>query len=521
MRLPLSLVAWIGLLQAFACAQVSRDTAEGVVAKVAEALGASRFPVDHPGIHVQGRATHYGIETGEEWTLDGRGRFRLSNGGPLPNVRTFDGTDAWVNDWTGAVHRLVLLDRDISLMSVWLAGGFWAMHPERFEITLLADKSTESEVVLSVKLRNGRFRAEISVDRATWLPTHAAGKIQGQTHAFRYDDFTKGPGPRLPRKWTQTSGGFTTTTRWDTVEATKPSPEDYFRLKTRGARISTFDTEKPGKLEVKRTVSGHLLVKPAIDGRDVGWFIFDTGAGFSVLDKKLIDRLGLKRFGEIPVGGAVSGPLKGTLVQPSAITLGPVTLRGCICIELDLAMISLGLGENIEGIIGYPLLQSAIVEIDCATPAITLHDPARYHLPDGVSWTPMAIDNYHPVVQAKYEGDRGGWFTLDTGDPGTVSFHTPTVRREKLLEGRKTRLTLQGGVGGIARARAGEIAWFELGSHHFEKPQVSFAESDQGAFANEYTAGNLGQAFFKPFRLVFDYGTERIGFVQREKGKLK
>jgi hypothetical protein len=172
--------------------------------------------------------------------------------------------------------------------------------------------------------------------------------------------------------------------------------------------------------------------------------------------------------------------------------------------------------ETISGIIGYPLLQSAIVEIDCAAPAITVHNPANYKLPDDATWQKLIIDNLHPMIEASYEGDRTGWFLMDTGMADSVSFYTPTVRKYKLLEGRKTGVALQGGIGGLAAAKTGTIEWFELGGHKFENLKVSFAQAEKGAFANEYADGNLGQAVFMPFRLIFDFGNERVALIKKK-----
>ena len=76
---------------------------------------------------------------------------------------------------------------------------------------------------------------------------------------------------------------------------------------------------------------------------------------------------------------------------------------------------------------------------------------------------------------------------------------------------------IYGGIGGMARAQSGTLEWFELGGQRFDKPRVVFAEADKGALANEYVDGNLGQAFFRPFRLFFDYGRERIALVKKPK----
>ena len=60
------------------------------------------------------------------------------------------------------------------------------------------------------------------------------------------------------------------------------------------------------------------------------------------------------------------------------------------------------------------------------------------------------------------------------------------------------------------------LAWFELGGQRFETPRVAFSQATSGAFSDEYTTGNLGQAFLKPFRIVLEYLHDRLALVPLE-----
>lgn len=64
-----------------------------------------------------------------------------------------------------------------------------------------------------------------------------------------------------------------------------------------------------------------------IDGRDVGWFAFDTGsgAGFTLL-ASFADELGMPRFGKLSGGGAGAAIQVAALADPQ--TLG--TLEGIL-----------------------------------------------------------------------------------------------------------------------------------------------------------------------------------------------
>jgi hypothetical protein len=517
MRAYLCTVALVGFLAWTTSGQapVEPVTVETVLARVRTALAVADFPANHSGWQATGKITHPGEEADFDLILDGQGRFRMSAKGLLADIRTFDGTHTWTTDWTGATHQMMLHDRDMALMTAWLCTGFWAVKPELFELAMLSDKCTEKEVVLSVRRKVGLFTANVTLDRATWLPSKATGAIRDHVHAFTFERYPESPGLKLPWRWTHSARGVTSTTRYDRVRRSGVQPADTFRLRTRGSTSATFDAGKNGALTVKKAASGHLLVKPTFAAQDAGWFVFDSGSGSMAVDKKLVQKLGLVRFGQVAVGGAVAGTVMSAFVKAPSIELGPVTLKQPICIELDLQFATQTMGEKINGIVGYPLFQAAVVEIDCAMPAVTLHDPARFQLPEGAAWQLLIIDNYHPLVEARYEGDRTGWFMLDTGMTDTVSFYAPTVRRHKLLIGRPTTMALHRGLGGVANAKVGTLEWFEIGGQRFEKPTVTFAEAGKGVFANAYAEGNLGQAFLTPFRVFFHFGAERIAFVQK------
>src|SRR5262249_41967272 len=138
------------------------------------------------------------------------------------------------------------------------------------------------------------------------------------------------------------------------------------------------------------------------------------------------------------------------------------------------------------------------VEIDVSEPAVRVFDPARYQL-RGAEWQEIRYSSGNPAVQARFEGDRTGWFLLDTGDPSQASFFTGYVDSLPLLDGRPTNAALSGGVGGSIAARTGEVAWFELGGHRFEHLGVLFAQAKTGTFTTRGMAGSIGQKLMEPF----------------------
>jgi hypothetical protein len=89
------------------------------------------------------------------------------------------------------------------------------------------------------------------------------------------------------------------------------------------------------------------------------------------------------------------------------------------------------------------------------------------------------------------------------------------VERLQLLQDRKTSAAPLGGVGGFTGGRSGRLAWFEVGGRRFEDQKVQFSQAKTGAFATPEIDGNLGTALLAPFVLLFDYRSQRLGFVAR------
>jgi hypothetical protein len=60
----------------------------------------------------------------------------------------------------------------------------------------------------------------------------------------------------------------------------------------------------------------------------------------------------------------------------------------------------------------------------------------------------------------------------------------------------------------------GRIGWFEIAGHRFVDPEVSFSLAKTGVLANPFSAGNIGGAFLRQFRIVFNYGERKIAFIE-------
>lgn len=504
-RLP-SLALFALVISGSARAQTAEEVLERVRESVGyEALGGS------DGVHVlKGRAEV--MAEGGRWSLafDAGGRFAEKMSGRLPFSRGYDGETCWRRDWTDTPDRMQLLDRDLTLARGWFLTHFWLSDAEPLRLEVV--EAGDEVVRLEWELVDGRLGGTLEVDRERWLPVRVQVRNGGDSETLEFDEYGDRLGFVHPVAWRLVNS--TGQAQTYTAKATSGTGDESALLADLATPDDTrFDASIAPRLESRRAPGGHVLVKGILAGREE-WFIFDTGAGTMCIDARFADEVGLDRFGSIVATG-IGGKTTTAFRAGEDLQLGAMTYEQPIFMELELGFLSGAMGTRVAGIVGFELLQRAVAEVDVVEGSVALHDPATLGL-DDAQWEELLVHSRHPCVRARFEGEREEWFKIDTGAGGTVSFHAPAVQRLSLLEGRETRSSSSGGVGGRVATRSGEIEFFELGGHTFETPDVEFAVEAVGAFSDEFTTGNIGTEFLRPFRLYFDYPNRRVLFAPRD-----
>ena len=478
---------------------------EEELARYREALGA--FPSQ--GVELVGRAELHGTKARLRWQLAGDGRFRREILGPLDKVTGFDGAACWQMDDSGVPHDVALYGREFWVSESGVLAGIWCDPKGPF------DCFQGAEGVLQVRLRGGRLRGLLEIDPDSGRPrSWQADESSGAT-GLEFVSWQYVMGVHVPREViAYTAAGLVS--RYS-IEEVRPLSEPAFGRPRRGPTRASFDPDVPSGVSMRTASTGHLFVRPRLHGQDVGWFLFDTAAGISVVDASVAERLGMEAVGRRAVSGAGAGVQGTTLRAGGALTLGPLTLERMIWNEIPHGygleqLARLVDGEPVGGLLGFDLLIHCVAELDADMGRLALHDPERYVLPDGGRWEPMILHRRQPHVAGRFREDAEGWFCLDSGAGDlSVSFHTPTVLEYGLLAEAEHRELRAIGAGGAFLLRKGTIDWFEVGGRRFEGPTVFFSQERSGSLADPWTAGTLGHAFFAGLTLTFDYGGGRVG----------
>lgn len=482
-----------------------------VLDSVRDAVGWNAFAEARGELRLAGDNHVQGVEGTFELLFTSRGEFVRETRGKFAATYGFDGKTVWSRDRGGLTREVVMENRDITLLEHWVTTGYWLDAAAPVERELLEGEGTR----LRLSIPDAPTHMILALDGESGLPSTLTYDAGSGDYVWGFADWKRVGALRVPHTLTSSdSGGLTDTFRATEAGKAPAFLRSPYGFHPSGANDVAYDATAQGPLESKLLASGHVIVKPRVDGKEVGWFIFDTGAGAMCIDPKLADELELPAFGEETVVG-VAGKTTSCFRESKTLTLGPTTMLEPYYIEVDLSFLEQYFKVKIAGIIGYDYIARTVVELELATGAIATYLPAEYELAEG-EWVPLQIDENHPVVPASFEGDHTGPFKLDTGADGTVTFHAPTVDRLKLLEGRDLQEGMSMGVGGSGKSYSGKIAWFELGGHRFDNPRVGFSQVEAGALRDAYTMGNIGHGFLRPFRLIFDYPHRRIAFVPRE-----
>lgn len=490
-------------------------TAEEVMGRVRRSTGLTREKLPEAGLELTGAGEFTGLPARYRVVFDRQGRFLLTTTARVSTASGYDGKRAWTLDVGGELRPEDLAGRDVTLFAGLLLSGMWVDPASGIRFTPKEGSSRDDSCTLNFSYASGAVEGTVKIDTTTWTPLECSFNAEGQAATYRWSGQIEYAGMKFPRRVTASSGGSVLDVM--NFESARPAPPGGDTLGTPGPPRSdaAFAPDLPARLEVRKARTGHLLVRPKVNGKDVGWFILDTGAGANVLASSAAKDLGLEQFGQLPAIG-VGGAVKSHWCRLQSFTLGRLTIQEPVAVAMDLSFLDAPLGSPIAGIVGYGTFHRSVLEVDLETPAVALYDPGQYDASRvGGRWQRLYQTARVACVEAEFEGHRG-IFKLDTGAAGTsVAIHAPAVEQLKLLQGREVRDAVTGGVGGNLKAKEGVLKYFKLGGVRVENVPAVFATAREGAFNSATTSGNIGGDLVKAFTVVFDYPHQRIAFLKR------
>lgn len=501
---------FLSLLSVFCLATPAHaeEEIDALLDRVREAVGHENLRAWERGIMVKG--------IGEAMDLPSRfclfylsdGRFRTDVMAEVSFTEGFDGTRGWTTDITDMPGHLEHTGLEAKKISAWILGGHWldSSCPLEFE---------EMEDGLLLRLPEGKISVELQIDPATALPREITWHPRREASRVVLEDYREVQGPagafRFPHKIVTTEAGMVVSIE---VERVLKAPGHVGKLccpVTRRPADTKFDRNKPPDVELEYAPDSHLLVHPLLDGRDMGWFLLDTGCGMDVIHTATADALGMAKIGKLK-GAGVGGMADVRFRKGKILALGPVEIEKPIFAGLDLSFLSLSYGRKIGGLLGHGFLSRVLVELDMKNKELRLYEPGTWD-ERREDWQEIVFHNNGPGIVGELPGGRKGIFYLDSGAPGTVAFSQYYIAKEELFGDGPVNRSMTGGVGGNVLAYNGMIPWFAFGGHRFEDLGVTLVKADDGVMAERAVAGLIGNDLMGRFKLLWDVPGKRIAFL--------
>jgi predicted aspartyl protease len=481
-----------------------------LIARVRAALRYDGERAAHAEVRARGTGTVGGLPAILTWRCHVDGRSRLEIASALPQASAFDGVRGTHVGPSGVLEPLDLEDVDELRIASALFTGTWLDPMTPF---LFAHAASEGDTVV-FGLRAGPERwhqpFRIVCAAGSFLPKRLE-MLSGDAGVFEVDGFAPGVFCDVPRRLRWRRGWLADTVEISHVELVTDMCS-FVLQDARGDRAARVDPSAPTRARVTRSPRGRLpLARVSIDGRDVGWFLLDTGAGMSAIEADVADDLGLPGLGRTwivtPTGG-----MGASYRRCGALCVGPVTLPEALFVELDLRSISTALGVRLAGIFGFDLFAQTVVRV--------VHEPLVVELFSfghdyPTEWRDVRFQDRVPALEAVLapgeDAGSSGLVVLDTGSSAPVVLH----ERIALQLGLKPTTARRGvrGVSGAAYFGAHALSWIDVGGERFERVRALVSDSTEGALATPTTLGSVGWGLFAGRELILDWPRRRMAIL--------
>ena len=267
-------------------------------------------------------------------------------------------------------------------------------------------------------------------------------------------------------------------------------------------------------------VNRHVVIQVRVNSSRPLSFVLDTGDKYAIIDLGRAKELGLNLQGELRAAGAGSERPTGSFVKDSTFTIpGLAGFSQPVNIALPIGNLASRLGQDFDGILGSEFIKQFVLELDYQARVIKFHDKDKFSYIGPGESIPIKLNGAgHPIIDAEVTpiGSEPvkGKFVLDIGSGAALILYSPFVAEHHLLGPNiKTIKAIGGaGAGGETTGRIGRVAELQIGKFKISNPSTMFSEDKEGALASSAVLGNIGARVTSKFRLLFDYGHDRIIF---------
>lgn len=254
-------------------------------------------------------------------------------------------------------------------------------------------------------------------------------------------------------------------------------------------------------------------------------FLFDTGAGITVMDSSISAKIKLNISDTIPIGTA-GKTIKSALSELNQVRLGKMLILDDVSIAvMDLSHLSKYLKTNVDGVIGNELLQNLVTEANIDELKMYFYNFESYkYIDNGSPYELIGLESGHLGIPFEIVVQKGSSpikmiFKIDTAADNYFTFHNETVTKYSLLESNRRLKPKQGfGVDAtVSKNLSGKIAKVEFGGKLFKDLPVVFEVDPLNSTSKRLANGLVGQSILINFNITYNLNGGLAYFERRNK----
>jgi hypothetical protein len=168
--------------------------------------------------------------------------------------------------------------------------------------------------------------------------------------------------------------------------------------------------------------------------------------------------------------------------------------------------------KPVDGLIGFEVLARFVTTFDYGKNEIVLRT-AGVPPPSNGTTLPFIFNGQHIEIPCSIDAFAGRC-AVDTGSRIALSVLSPFLAAHpSIVPANATAVGANGfGVGGVSAGRLGR-ATLQFGAYTIPDLITDLSTQTKGAFADPFTAANIGAGVWKRFAVTFDYGRQTMTLV--------
>ncbi|MBV8638300.1 MAG: aspartyl protease family protein [Candidatus Eremiobacteraeota bacterium] len=261
-------------------------------------------------------------------------------------------------------------------------------------------------------------------------------------------------------------------------------------------------------------VENHVYLNVMLNGKGPYRFIFDTG-GQNIVDPAVAREIGAFGKGQAQANGVGSTTESLSFAKVDSLQVGDALLRDQLFAVVPVRQgFGVSAGQPADGLIGWEVLARFVTSFNYAQKTVDLTLPSAAQAPSGAHVVPFVFNGTQPQIACAIDAIPSEC-TIDTGARDTLSFYAPFVAEHPSVK--PAALTAAGvggfGVGGPSVGQLGRVRSVQIDDITLNDLVGDFTSQTAGAFANPFTAANLGGNLLRRFDVTFDYNRQTMALV--------